>query len=128
MSLINQLMSEDSNCTDILAIMLGFSPLESLLYFHLIQGGERNVTQLCVETNRKQSTVHVALQNLVSRGICNKKKRNKAPRGFEFIYTGKDPFLVQNILRDRLEKLYDCTSRCIDTFDTKAPNCQITFN
>ena len=43
MSIINQLMSEDSSCTDILAIMLDFSPLESLLYFHLIQSGETKV-------------------------------------------------------------------------------------
>ncbi|OLS21650.1 MAG: hypothetical protein HeimC2_32800 [Candidatus Heimdallarchaeota archaeon LC_2] len=128
MSVINQLLNQDSNCTDILEIMLDFSPLESLLYFHLIQNGERTVVQLCKETNRKQSTVHVALQNLVSHGICIKKKKNKAPRGYEFAYTAKDPVVVQSILRQRLERLYECTSKCIDTFSSKAPTCEITFN
>lgn len=127
MSLINQLMSEESNCTDILAIMLDFSPLESLLYFHLIQKGARNVSQLCNETNRKQSTVHVALQNLVSHNICIKKKKNKAPRGYEYSYIAKDPIKVQSLLRQRLESLYECTSKCINTFSSKAPTCDITF-
>ena len=121
-------MSEDSNCTDILAIMVGFSPLESLIYFHLLQNGERTVMQLCYETYRKQSTVHVALQNLVSHSICNKKKKNKVPRGYEFVYTAKDPAVVQNLLRERLERLYECTSKCIDSFSSKAPTCEITFN
>ncbi len=121
-------MSENNNCTDILAIMLDFNPLESLLYFQLIQKGERTVTQLCNETNRKQSTVHVALQNLVSHGICIKKKKNKVPRGYEFVYTAKDPIIVQSLLRQRLERLYDLTSKCIDTFSSKAPSCEIAFN
>ncbi len=128
MSIINQLMSDDSSCTDILAIMLDFSPLESLLYFHLIQSGERTVTQLCKETNRKQSTVHVALQNLVSHGICTKKKKNRVPRGYEYIYIAKKPRIVQALLRQRLGRLYECTSNCIDAFTSKAPTCEITFD
>lgn len=127
MSLINQLMSEESNCADILAIILNFNPLESLLYFHLLQKGERNVSQLCQETNRKQSTVHIALQNLVSHGICIKKKKNRIPRGYEYIYVAKDPLDVQNLLRQRLERLYECTSKCIDTFRSKARTCEISF-
>lgn len=128
MSVINQLMDENSNCTEILAIMLNFSPLESLLYFHLLQDGEKTVNQLCNETSRKQSTVHIALQKLTSFGICKKKKKNKIPRGYEYIYSATLANQVQQILLDRLERLYVCTSKCISNFNKKAPNCEVIFN
>ena len=128
MSVINQLMDENSSCTDILAIMLNFSPLESLLYFHLLQHGQKTVSQLCTETSKKQSTVHIALQKLVSHGICVKKKKNRNPRGYEFTYRASNPTMVQELLRQRLERLYECTSSCIDTFSDKAPTCEIAFD
>ena len=128
MSVISQLLNQDTSCIDIIELMFGLSPLESLMYFHLLQDGEKTVAQLCEDSFRKQTTVHLALQNLVSRGICNKKKRNKIPRGYEYLYSAFKPSVVQKILKERLERLYACTSKCIAEFGTKALFCEINFN
>ena len=124
---INQLLDQNTKCTDILAIMLDFNLLESQLYFHLLQKGERTVNRLCKETERENSTVSRALQKLVTQGICMKTKHITKPRGYQYVYSAMNPDIVKEILFNRLERLYECTSNCIKDFEIKSISCEISF-
>lgn len=125
MSVISELIDENSSCAEILAIILNFYPVEILQSFHLLLGGDKTVNQQCKESSWKQYAVLIALYKLTFIENCNK---NTIIRGYEYIYSTTLADKVQKILLDCLERLYEWTSKCIANLSNQNPKCKVIFN
>ncbi|MCH8905673.1 MAG: hypothetical protein IH840_01175 [Candidatus Heimdallarchaeota archaeon] len=121
-------LGTETQCVDLLGYLMLLNKIESQLYFHLLQNGEKTVTELKKDIDRTQSTTHVALQSLWEKKLITKSKRGRKPnKGYEYIYTAVSPQEVKEIMMERIEEISITMKKCIETFDSDSLLCELVF-
>ncbi len=107
---LQQLISDQATCTDLLKCAFSLSDVEVEIYKYLIDAGPQRADRLAEDMGRNPSSVYRSLQKMVSCGIVIKETKNLDTGGAFNLYRAKS----RSQLKDELKGCMDAMMRKVD--------------
>ena len=111
---VRQLVSQQNvEASDVMHCFLGLRNLEIDVYFYLLKG-KATVREIAGGLGRNRSTIQRAIQNLVNRGISNRRTKTLRKGGYVYVYEGVSLPVLKALIKDSLDSFYEQVIRSLD--------------
>ncbi len=114
---LQQLISDQATCTDLLKCAFSLSDAEVEIYRTLVEKGPQRADQLAEEMGRNPSTVYRSLQKMVSCGVAIKETRNLDAGGAFNLYRAKSRGQLKKELKGCMEAMMRRVDDLLDSFE-----------